>query len=107
MNHHWQSQRAGNRLRAAQRLEVVLAGDSSRKPRLDADDEIATGGDDFLRRGDGDAVDVHQLPVGEDARPCDVEQDADPIGRAFGCVNNLIDAVHALRSGIDQRRHTV
>ena len=59
VNHDRYAQRAGDRLRAPQRFEVVLARDVLRQPRLDADDDAAMPLDG---RPHGAGVDVGDDP---------------------------------------------
>jgi hypothetical protein len=101
VNHHRQLQRRSDRLRPPQRFHVVLAGYRARQPRLHANDEVAMRGDDFLRGLHVNAADVHQLAVGQDARARNVQQNANPIGRALGCVDHFVNAVNALRARVD------
>ena len=50
VDHDRQIERRGRLLGAAQRLEVVGAGDVVRQPRLDADDDVAIARDGALRQ---------------------------------------------------------
>ena len=60
-------------------------------------------GDCRASRGDVGAAHVHQLAVAEDAGPGEIEEHADTVRRALGDRHHFVDAVGALRAGVDER----
>ena len=60
-------------------------------------------GDCRASRGDVGAAHVHQLAVGEDAGPGEVEEHAHTVRCTLRDRHHLVDAVGPLRAGVDER----
>ena len=107
VNHHRQAEARGHFLRAIQHLEIVLAGDISRQPRLDADDEVAVLRNRVLRRADVGPRNVHRVAFGQDAGATDVDQHAAPLRRRLRDGNRVADVIGPLRSRVDPPGHAI
>ena len=105
MYHHGQVPR--DFLRAFERFEIARARDVERQPRLDADDHVAITRNRLAPRRHVRAIEVHQLAVGQYPRPRKVDEHAPVVRRALRICNYFVDLVRALRSGIDEARHSV
>jgi len=105
VQHH--RQRPGGAPRAADRLEIVIAGDVLRQPHLHADDPVAVPLDRALRGVDVRRGDVHQLAAAGDARPRDVQKDAHAVRRGPRDLHQRVDVVRARRSAVRHRRDAV
>ena len=89
-------------LRAAQRFEIVGAGDISRQSRLDADHHIAMARNRTARERDIGTIEIMQLTAGtDDAGTRDVHQQAADLRRAARDCGAVVDVIGAARAGID------
>ena len=96
-----------HRLRALQRLEIVLSGDVLRQACLDADHDVAVAFDGGARGRGVRVGEIHQVAVRDDALSRHVDEDAHAVRRGFGDGNDGVDAVCAGRPGVHERRDAV
>ena len=96
MHHDTQTRRLDDRLRTTKRLEIVFARNRAREPGFDTDDEVAMPFDCFARGCDVHAADVHELAIGQNAGPRDVQENADTVRRGLRDRYDIVNAIGAL-----------
>ena len=63
--------------------------------------------DCFARGCDVHAADVHELAIGQNAGPRDVQENADTVRRGLRDRHDIVNAIGALRPRVDERSHAV